>query len=228
MSELKTSAADGLNDNGNPITPKRLNKKAWSAFGLFLVFLISANCLDMAMTPTGVAEGYLAKSDGRTISGAAVAHAAGEFRIVAANLLWMKVVDHYHHQYIASGGDWSRNQTLLPYCRMITWLDPHFVEAYDVGEGILAQLGRYKEAKDFLNEGIQNNPRSWELENDMALLYGWYQKDPKDALPYAERAREVADDPFYQHRMEMFCNTLSRMIAAPNAKPVPATTPPKQ
>jgi hypothetical protein len=205
-----------------------LNKKTWTTLGLFLVLLISANCLDMALTPTGVAEGYLAQSDGRTVSGAALAHAAGEFRIVAANLLWMKVVEHYHHQYIAQGGDWSKNQSLLPYIRMITWLDPHFVEAYDVGEGILAQLNRDKEAKDFLDEGIRNNPHSWEMYNDMALLYAWYQKDAKDALPYAERARDVADDPVYRHRMDMFCNTLNRLMTQQQTKPAKAAPKPKQ
>lgn len=194
-------------------------KKTAPVFGLFCLLLISANCVDMALTPVGVQEGYLAKSDGKTISGAAVAHAAGEFRIVAANLLWMNVVEHYHHQYMASGGDWIKNQSILPYLRMITWLDPHCWEAYDVGEGILTELHRDKEAKDFLNEGIRNNPRTWELYNDYALYYAWYHKDAKDALPWAERAQAVADDPFYARRMARFCRTLRALESIPPAKP---------
>lgn len=193
-------------------------RKMAQGLGLFCLFLISANCVDMALTPVGVQEGYLAKSDGKTISGAAVAHAAGEFRIVAANLLWMNVVEHYHHQYMASGGDWIKNQSILPYLRMITWLDPHCWEAYDVGEGILTELHRDKEAKDFLSEGIRNNPRTWELYNDYALYYAWYHKDAKDALPWAQRAEAVADDPLYRHRMDMFCHTLKGLETAPAAR----------
>lgn len=193
--------------------PKAKGRNIWPVLGLFCILLISANCVDMALTPVGVQEGYLAKSDGKTFSAAALAHATGEFRIVIANLLWMKVVEHYHHQYMASGGAWDKNQALLPYLKMITWLDPHFWEAYDVGELILVELHRDAECKSFLNEGIRNNPQTWELYNDYALYYAWYHKDAKDALPYAERARDVATDPFYHHRMDLFCHTLQGLIA---------------
>ena len=79
---------------------------------------------------------------------AALAQAGGEFRIVAANLLWSKVVDHYHHQYLADGGDWSKNESLLPLLHTITVLDPHFVQAYEVmGGAILPRTGRVAEGE---------------------------------------------------------------------------------
>jgi hypothetical protein len=144
----------------------------------------------------------------------AVAHAAGEFRIAAANLIWLNVVDHYHHQYIAHGGDWSRNKSVLPLIHMIVILDPHFIQAYDVGSLVLCQLNQFDEAKSFLKQGVDANPTDWSLPYDEAMLYAWYERNPSAALPYAIQADSRATDPFDKHRLDMFCNTLSSDVRA--------------
>ena len=89
-------------------------RRTWPAALLFLGLMAAAGSFfESASQQTGLAEGYLVTSaaQGRN---AALAQAVGEFRIVAANLLWSKVIDHYHHQYMATGGDWSKNESLLP------------------------------------------------------------------------------------------------------------------
>jgi hypothetical protein len=178
---------------------------------LFFVLLLTAGSLDASITPTGIAAGYLMSSDGNTPSLDAVSHAACEFRIVAANILWIKVVDHYHHQFMAKGGAWNRNTALMPYLRMIVWLDPHFVPAYEVGGSILAATHRYRECDEYLDSGTRNNVDSWQLYYDRAMLRAWYLQEPRQALPFAQHALECSTDPFYSRRIVRFVQTLKTM-----------------
>jgi len=175
-----------------------------------LCFFLLANVAQQSLTSTGVREGYLADSGtANAPSMVAVAHAAGEFRIAAANILWLNVVDHYHHQYIAQGGDWSRNKSVLPLINMIVILDPHFVQAYDVGSLELCQLDRVADAKAFLAQGVTDNPSDWSLVYDQAMMYAWYEDSAAKALPYAEKADSLATDPFDKHRLNMLVRTLT-------------------
>ena len=151
-------------------------------------------------------------------SGAALAHAGGEFRVVAANILWLTVLDHYHHQYLASGGDWSKDKDILPIVHVIVTLDPHFVEAYGVGFMILAESHRVSEGAAMLDQGITANPTSWQIIYDRAMLEAWYRKNPKAALPYALAARRLATDPFDQRRLNLFCATLKSDIPTGKAE----------
>jgi hypothetical protein len=177
---------------------------------LFLIFLVNAALCEICFTPTGAAKGYLEGSIGAAPSEKAAAHALGEFRIVAANMIWLNVVDRYHHEYTEKGGNWSKNVSLLPYLKMVVWLDPHFVEAYDVSAAILSSTNQYPEAQKALDEGVKNNNESWQLQYDQAMFRAWCLKDKKSALPYAIAARDLVDDPFLKHRMQIFVNTLSR------------------
>ncbi len=179
---------------------------------LCAAFFGLAGLSESALQPTGEARGYLvtAAKAGRD---AALSQAAGEFRIVAANLLWAKVVDHYHHQYMADGGDWSKNASLLPLLQAIIALDPHFVEAYELmGGTILPRLGRVPEGQAILAQGIKNNPYDWEIYREMAMLYAWTQHRPQEALPYAQAGLAQADDDFSRRLMTRLCATLHRQI----------------
>lgn len=177
------------------------------------VLLCGAALCETASQPSGVAQGYLASGGSRD---GALAQAAGEFRVVAANVLWARVVDHYHHQYMAEGGDWSRNVSLLPLLHTIITLDPHFTEAYELmGGTILPRTGREAEGKAVLAEGIRRNPSEWEMYRELAMLYAWNDKAPALALPYARlglaQAAKVADDDGFSRRlMAGLCATLQR------------------
>ncbi len=200
---------------------------AFRGVGLFVLLFALSGATDYSMTKPGVANGYLADASGDRPSTEALAHAAGEFRIAAANIIWMKVVDHYHHQYMAQGGNWAQNKDVLPLIQMITALDPHFIQAYDVGMLILCEMKDYDKAGDFLKQGLTANPNSWELQYDMAMKYAWYQRDPVDALPYAKNALNDAQDPFDQRRLKMLCHTLRWQIAHPKGFTPPVQELPK-
>ena len=173
-----------------------------------------AGGFENASEKAGLDNGYLVTSAAQGRS-AALAQAGGEFRIVAANLLWSKVVDHYHHQYLAEGGDWSKNESLLPLLQTITVLDPHFVQAYEVmGGAILPHTGRVAEGEKVLSEGLRHNPKDWELYREMAMLLSYTEHKPAAALPFAEKGRQCADDDFSQNLMTRLCRTLKRDIRA--------------
>ncbi len=189
---------------------RRALPSALLCFGLFGL----AGSFESASEKAGLSHGYLVTSaaQGRN---AALAQAGGEFRIVAANLLWSKVVDHYHHQYLADGGDWSKNESLLPLLQTITVLDPHFVQAYEVmGGAILPHTGRVAEGERVLAEGLSHNSKDWELYREMAMLLSYTEHKPQAALPFAEKGLQYADDDFSRNLMTRLCRTLKRDISS--------------
>jgi len=192
-----------------------MTKKASTikSIGSALVLLGLACLCERTFTPVGVSEGYLAVSEAGQPSARAVAHALGEFRIVASNMIWLNVVDRYHHEYMEKGRDWQTDAAILPFLRIITWLDPHFIQAYDVAGAILCGINQYDEGQKFLTDGIKNNPTNWQLYYDVAMQDAWYRSDPKAALPFAKKAFDLADDPFYKSRVGKLVETLTSDIA---------------
>lgn len=128
--------------------------------------------------------------------GSSIYAMAGEFRTVAANLLWIKA-DAYHHEFIAKNGDWTANKELIGMFRLIVDLDPHFEEAY--ASGMYIYIRGYQSPKSaliFLKEGISNNPKSWDLNRLAALLYAIEFQDYSTALVYAKKSFIYCNDPF--------------------------------
>ncbi len=177
---------------------------------LCLGLFAAAGLFEQVSQASGLAQGYLVSSAaaGRN---AALAQAGGEFRIAAANLIWDKVVDHYHHQFMAQGGDWSKNESLLPMLQLIITLDPHFIQAYQLmGGAILPRTGHVAEGERVLAQGIKSNPNDWEMDREMAMLLSFTEHRPAAALPYAEAGLKNADDDFSIHLMTRLCHTLRR------------------
>lgn len=164
------------------------------------------------------------KMENATVDNAAlrtVLAMAGQFRIVFANLLWIKV-DQYHHEYIEHHGDWAKDTDLLPLLRMITWLDPHFVQAYQVAGFMLsARLNRFEHAQQILWEGIQNNPKSHELYEEMGMAVIRATRNYREAYPYLTKALALAQDEFDRQRLQRLCQTVRRKIK--EETPFPST-----
>jgi len=120
----------------------------------------------------------------------AMAQLLGDFRVVAANLVWINVIDRYHHEFMREGGTWSKNVTLLPYLRLVVMLDPHFIEAYDIGALIECKTGHSGEGVRFLADGVRENPTVWELQYSSAMMRAEFLNDRKGAIPYAIAARQ--------------------------------------
>ncbi len=133
--------------------------------------------------------------------GAAYVQMLGEFRVVAANLLWVKA-DEYNHEYEARHATPLENRELIGMCQLITQLNPRFEQAYLVGSMIYRKGDKDpRKAKDYLLLGYKYLPSSWEIPRDLALLEGIDYKDKRAALPYARMAYKNATDPFYKANM---------------------------
>ena len=173
-----------------------------------LIALFLALCL---LEPF-VEASYQSAGYARRMSGESAAYAlAGEFRTVIANVLWIKV-EKYHHEYIRANRDWRADADVLPLMKMITDLDPHFVEAYLCGSWMLCTgLNRTHDGLAYLNEGLTNNPSSREINEQFAILYARKLQQPSKALPYLRRAYDLATDPWDRGRLRRLMKSAQRL-----------------
>jgi len=65
----------------------------------------------------------------------------------------------------------SKEREILPWLKISAELDPQKVETYTVSAYWLRDLGKVKEAEDFLREGLRNNPDSYEILFELGRLY---------------------------------------------------------
>ena len=137
---------------------------------------------------------------------------AGEFRTVFANLLWIKA-EQYHHEYIERDPNWTHDKELMGLLDLITTLDPHFTEAYEVGVYILAD--GYQDpnrALGYLHRAIANNPKAWELHHLAAVIFVRRFNDPERALPHALLAYKYCGDEFYRGQSLRLIRTVKRLL----------------
>lgn len=124
------------------------------------------------------------------ISREVLATALMGLREVAASLLWLKIEDYFHS---------GEHEKIAPLIRIITWLDPHFIEAYSSGAWQLAWNSEdwrlIPSAVEFLNEGIKNNPDKYELYADLGWLYYDKVKDYDKAIEWYKRATALPSPP---------------------------------
>ena len=135
---------------------------------------------------------------------------AGEFRVVFANLLWIKA-DKYHHEFIHHNPNWTKDTDLLAMLRMITSLDPTFTDAYATGVYMYA-VGQkdVPKALKFLLEGLANNPKSADLNRVAAIFYARHLGDTDTALMYAKRSQKYTTDQHDAMVIDMLVRTLEQ------------------
>lgn len=93
------------------------------------------------------------------------------------------------HTHLSSGGPsghmkTSSVQEILPWLKLASDMNPQMIETYTVGAYWLRRLHKPVQARDFLFEGLHNNPGNSELLFDLGWLYN---EDFHDA----NRARNV-------------------------------------
>ncbi len=83
----------------------------------------------------------------------------------------------------------KREDELMPWFKLTTMLNPRHVRAYAVGGYWLAfRLEKPYEAIKFMKEGIKNNPDSYQISEEMGIVYFSKLKDYKKAQYYFEKA----------------------------------------
>jgi tetratricopeptide (TPR) repeat protein len=120
-------------------------------------------------------------------SGERLARMAPGFRDVLADLYWIRTVQYFGNEKLFRQG--SRFELLRPLADVTTTLDPRLEIAYRYGATFLAEghgrgAGRPQEAVALLEKGVQANPASWRLRQDLGFFHFFFRKD-------AHRASEV-------------------------------------
>ncbi len=113
----------------------------------------------------------------------------GGAKSIVIAYLWLKI-DRIHHEYY---GDLGKERELIPLYRLVTWIDPHFVDAYYVGSYMLQLFQRPKEALEFAEEGVAFNPKSSKLLLNLGQLY-FIQKNYSTSIKYLEKAKALSKD----------------------------------
>jgi hypothetical protein len=122
---------------------------------------------------------------------------AGEIRGLLADFLWLRVDEYVHHRRIAEGEiNASDDEAILPLLRLITWLNPHYVDAYALGAQWLAfHFNKPREAVVFYDEGVRNNPRAAGLITGEAFVQWKLLHHNAAAAAEVEQAAALTDDP---------------------------------
>jgi tetratricopeptide (TPR) repeat protein len=82
----------------------------------------------------------------------------------------------------------NNEREILPWLKISAELDPQKVETYTVATYWLRDLGKVKEAEDFLRQGLRSNPDSYEILFELGRLYSENHHDPARARKVWELA----------------------------------------
>jgi tetratricopeptide (TPR) repeat protein len=121
-------------------------------------------------------------------SGRFVEQASLQYRNLAADILWFRMVQYY-------GGYRMGENDLALFSHLadvITDLDPQFTFAYVFGALIIAEdLGRFDRGIQFLEKGIAQNGDDWWLHFELGFLHYIYAHDYERALRCFQQAASL-------------------------------------
>lgn len=104
----------------------------------------------------------------------------------AMNKIWDQCDAHFH------GGEYNNCVGLS---KIVVQGDPHNVEAYATSAWLLWSTGKNEDAEAILQAGMEANPKTFYLFDEMGVYWFVERKDPKAAIPYYEKAVKF-DCPF--------------------------------
>jgi len=93
----------------------------------------------------------------------------------------------------ADGKMFSKDSSqTIPFYRLMTWADPHYIQGYTVGSTFINKVGKETDAAlTFLHEGAKFNPTSFEIQTELGHIYLVYKKDYAAAEKHLLRAVEL-------------------------------------
>ena len=143
-------------------------------------------------------------------SGDAIRRLTTGYHALAADLYWIRAIQHYGGARISlttpraggSGDLTPRYELLYPLLDLTTTLDPRFNIAYRFGAIFLAAplpdgAGRPDLAVALLEKGLRESPRKWEYVHDIGFVYYWDLHDYPKAAAYFNRAADIAGAPWW-------------------------------
>lgn len=140
---------------------------------LVVAILIGAMLGGQAITDAESPDGYT--DTGRLLGRSTFAYMGG-LRTFAAAVLWNRLDPQFHEYYGESLEDAA---FMLPTFRLVTWLDPQFIDAYWVAPWILRREDDAEEALAFACEGTEKNPESGSCGPRSHSFISWKTNSPK-------------------------------------------------
>ena len=115
------------------------------------------------------------------------------FDALAADVYWIRAIQHYGGERLAPQTGGRRYELLYPLLDITTSLDPYFNIAYRFGAIFLSEeypggAGRPDRAIQLLRKGIAHNPGKWQYHHDIAFIYYWALHDRVEAASWFRRA----------------------------------------
>ncbi len=112
----------------------------------------------------------------------------------AADLIWLKAVQHFGERRQSKGGYlWAYHVV-----NVVTDLDPKFLPAYLASGAILGVwAGLQYESIEILRKGMRENPDVWQLPFYIGYDYFYELCDPAKAAPYFQAAAKLPGAPSY-------------------------------
>jgi hypothetical protein len=116
------------------------------------------------------------------------------YRQIAADLIWLKAVQHFgERQQTSEGYRWAYRAV-----DVLTDLDPKFVLAYQVAGTILGVWANLpQESIAILSKGMANNPEVWQFPFYLGYDYFYELHDPFNAAKYFRIASTLPGVPEY-------------------------------
>lgn len=132
-------------------------------------------------------------------SGPALRRIALEFDALAADVYWIRAIQHYGGDRLAGTGK-RKYELLFPLLEIATSLDPFFTIAYRFGaiflsEGYPGGPARPDQAIALLRKGISVQPTKWQYYHDIAFVYYWQLQDMEAAAQWFRRAAAQPNAP---------------------------------
>jgi hypothetical protein len=113
---------------------------------------------------------------------------------VAADLIWLEFI-----QVLGSSDVREQDYEWIRHALdVVTTLDPQFVEAYDLGGVVLAELGKHVEwSNALLEKGMTANPQAWRLPFLLGFNHFFHLHDYGRAANYLSKAARLPGSPVY-------------------------------
>ena len=136
---------------------------------LFIAILPLQQAINYSQVTEDLAE-YLVIMPGEFVTNFVI----GGFRGIAADILWLNIDELWHN------GKWFE---IIPLLRAITWMQPHFLEAWELGawhlaynlyvyaEGMPDRERYIEEGIRFLKEGLAKNRNVYDLWFNLGWIY---------------------------------------------------------
>ncbi len=133
-------------------------------------------------------------------SGAALQRIVLSFDALAADVYWIRAIQHYGGDRLSGPKAQTKYQLLFPLLDLTTTLDPYFNIAYRFGAIFLSEAypggpGRPDQSIALLQKAIAAMPQKWQYYYDIGFVYYWRMRDYKTAATWFQKAAALPNAP---------------------------------